>query len=93
MPFELFHTKLCGYYGAMPTVFRHGPYRCFFYSSDGDEPPHVHVEHERKTCKFWLEPLRLARNHGFGAHELNVIRRIIHSHRAIILEAWHEHCG
>jgi hypothetical protein len=43
--------------------------------------------------KFWLDPLNLARNHGFSARELNVIRRIIETHRDIILEAWHEHCG
>lgn len=28
----------------MPTVLRVGPYRFFFYSGDGDEPRHVHVE-------------------------------------------------
>jgi hypothetical protein len=39
----------------VPTVLRLGPYRFFFYSSDGAEPPHVHVEHDEKTCKFWLE--------------------------------------
>ena len=53
----------------------------------------LHVERERRTCKFWLEPVSLARNHGFTARELNVIRRIIEVHRIIILEAWHEHCG
>ena len=70
-----------------------GPYRFFFTSFDCNEPPHVHVERERRTGKFWLEPVSLARNHGFTARELNVIRRIIEVHRIIILEAWHEHCG
>jgi len=69
------------------------PYRFFFTSFDCNEPPHVHVERERRTGKFWLEPVSLARNHGFTARELNVIRRIIEVHRIIILEAWHEHCG
>lgn len=70
-----------------------GPYRFFFTSFDCNEPPHVHVEREERTCKFWLEPLGLARNHGFRARELNLIRRIIQTHRSAILEAWHEHCG
>ena len=70
-----------------------GPYRLFFTSFDCNEPPHVHVERENKTCKFWLEPLRLARTHGFSARELSRIRRIIEKHSAAILEAWHEHCG
>jgi hypothetical protein len=70
-----------------------GPHRFFFTSFDCNEPPHVHVEHEDATCKFWLEPVGLAGSHGFGARELNLIRRIIAAHRAVILEAWHEHCG
>ena len=70
-----------------------GPYRFFFTSFDCNEPAHVHVERENKTCKFWLEPVGLVRSHGFSARELNVIRRIILSHRSSMLEAWHEHCG
>ncbi|MGH7393728.1 MAG: DUF4160 domain-containing protein, partial [Candidatus Rokuibacteriota bacterium] len=38
----------------MPTVLRSGPYRFFFYSGDGGEPPHIHVEREDNTAKFWL---------------------------------------
>jgi hypothetical protein len=45
------------------------------------------------TCKFWLEPLELARNQGFTARELNEIRRMIGSNLVRIKEAWHEHCG
>ena len=54
---------------------------------------HVHVERESSTCKFWLEPIELARSHGFSAHELGVIRRTIRAQRNEILERWHEHCG
>jgi hypothetical protein len=70
-----------------------GPHRFFFTSFDCNEPPHVHVERENKTCKFWLQPLGLARNHGFSARELSSTRRTILAHRTTILEAWHEHCG
>jgi hypothetical protein len=70
-----------------------GPYRLFFTSFDCSEPPHVHAERENRTCKFWLEPLSLARNHGFDARELARIRRLIGVHLTAILEAWREHCG
>ena len=70
-----------------------GPYRFFFTSFDCNEPPHVHVERDRSTCKFWLEPLMLARNHGFAAHELTRIRQIIRQHHEQIMEAWYDHCG
>ena len=34
-----------------------GPFRFFFTSFDCTEPPHIHVERDERTCKFWLEPL------------------------------------
>jgi hypothetical protein len=78
----------------MPRVKRlPRPYRFFFTSFDCNEPPHVHVERQDKTCKFWIEPVGLARSHGFTARELNVIGRLIRTHLTAILEAWYEHCG
>ncbi len=78
----------------MPTI-QHipGPYRLFFYSFDCNESVHVHARRERKTCKFWLDPIELAGNHGFLAGELNVVRRLIETHHDLIMEAWNEHCG
>ncbi len=70
-----------------------GPYGLFFYSFDCNEPKHVHVRRERTVCKFWLEPIELAANHGFTARELNTIRRHVRAHVGQITEAWHEHCG
>ncbi len=78
----------------MPTVKDiSGPYRVFFYSFDCNEPKHVHVQRERIVCKFWLEPVELARNHGFTARELNQVRQMVQSNLARIMEAWNEHCG
>lgn len=78
----------------MPRIQRiPGPYRFFFTSFDCREPSHVHVERDANTCKFWLDPLALARNHGFTAHELTSIRRIIEQHHESIMEAWYAHCG
>jgi Domain of unknown function (DUF4160) len=51
------------------------------------------MERDNKTCKFWIDPIGLARNHGFSARELSAIRRIVEDNRTAILEAWHEHCG
>jgi hypothetical protein len=68
-----------------------GPYRFYFYSFDCNEP--VHVRRERMVCKFWLEPVALAQNHGFSARELNQIREIIQEELTKIQETWREHCG
>lgn len=54
----------------MPTVLRRGPYRFFFYAGDRDEPPHVHIEHEDRQAKFWLDPVRLERSGGFSRAEV-----------------------
>jgi len=70
-----------------------GPYRFFFYGFDCDEPMHVHVQREKMLCKFWLQPMHLARNSGFTPRELNTIRKLIERNSPKILEAWHEHCG
>lgn len=73
----------------MPTIDGiPGPFRFFFYSFDCNEPRHVHVGRDRATCKFWLEPVALAANHGFAAHELSRIRGIILQNRDRIVEAW-----
>jgi len=44
----------------MPTVLSIGPLRFFFYSNEGDEPPHIHVQRDRSLAKFWLTSIRLA---------------------------------
>jgi len=54
---------------------------------------HVHVRRERKVCKFWLEPVALAQNHGFSARELSQIRAIIQEELTKIQETWREHCS
>ncbi|MBA3425845.1 MAG: DUF4160 domain-containing protein, partial [Rubrobacter sp.] len=54
----------------MPTVLRTGPCRFYFYSHEPNEPPHVHVDRDDLSAKFWLEPVSLARNLGFNAREL-----------------------
>ncbi|MGH6926575.1 MAG: DUF4160 domain-containing protein [Propylenella sp.] len=72
----------------MPTVIRIGAYRFFFYSSDADEPPHMHVERDDNVAKFWLDPLRLASGGGFRRAELRDIERIVGENKENLLEAW-----
>ena len=77
----------------MPTVLRIGPYRFFFYSGDGHEPPHIHVERDDMISKFWLDPVRLANSGGFGRAELREIERHVSNNAALLLEAWNEYFG
>ncbi len=77
----------------MPTIFRSGPYRVYFYSHEPNEPPHVHVDRDDLSAKFWLDPIGLARDLGFSAHELRKIQRILADHEEQLLEAWNERFG
>jgi hypothetical protein len=78
----------------MPTVLRHGPYRIYFYSHDlVNEPPHVHVDRDELSAKFWLDPVALGRNLGFSARELRRIERLIDSRQGELMERWFEEYG
>ncbi len=75
----------------MPTVFRFGAYRFFFYSREGNEPAHIHIEAGDKTAKFWLKGAVVAHSDGFSPREVRTLRSIIAEHENAFLEAWHEH--
>ncbi|MBV9243152.1 MAG: DUF4160 domain-containing protein [Acidobacteria bacterium] len=74
----------------MPTVLRVRGYRFFFFSLDGVEPPHIHVEKAERVAKFWLVPPTLARSRGFRSGELREIRAIIEENLGLMLEKWNE---
>ena len=75
----------------MPTVLRIVGFRFFFYSAEGSEPPHIHVEQGDKVAKFWLDPAGLAESHGFRTHEVNRLRLLVIEHRLSFLEARNAH--
>jgi hypothetical protein len=75
----------------MPTIFRHSPYRFFFYSADGGEPPHVHVARDDAVAKYWRDPLRHDHSLGFRPPELRKIPSIIEERRQQLLDAWNEY--
>ena len=77
----------------MPTVMTVSGFRFFFYSMEGSEPPHIHVERDQSTAKFWLDPVQLARSRGFRSHELNRMRALVIEHRITFKEAWDGHFG
>ncbi len=75
----------------MPTILKIGAYRFHFYSDEGNEPPHVHVRSGGYECKFWLEPIALARNKGIAPHDLRVIERLVFEQQKLLREKYHEY--
>lgn len=48
----------------MPTILRWNGYRFYFFSNEGAEPPHIHIDKAGNSAKYWLQPVALARNIG-----------------------------
>jgi len=74
-----------------PAVLRSGPYRFYFVSHDLQEPPHVHVDRDAYSAKFWLDPVALAYNLGYPPRELRRIESIISEHQRELMEAWNDY--
>ena len=77
----------------MPTILRIGPYRLYFYSHEPNEPPHVHIDRDNSSVKFWLEPVSLGNNLGFSAKELRKIQSVVQENKQTLLEAWYGYLG
>jgi hypothetical protein len=73
----------------MPTALLIGPYRFYFYSYDCAEPRHMHVDREKMSAKFLLDPdVSLADNYGFSRKELRGIERIARDNLEKLRNEW-----
>lgn len=77
----------------MPTILRSGPYRLYFYSHEPNEPPHIHIDRDKLSAKYWLTPISLASNLGFSEKELRKILEIVEENQLMFVEAWNEYFG
>lgn len=76
-----------------PTVHREGPFRYFFYSNEGTEPPHIHVEGADGSAKVWIGTGAMASHTGIRPADLARITAIVREHRTQFMEAWNGHFG
>ena len=53
-------------------------------------PTFMWIEDDQ-SAKFWLEPVALARNRGFGPAELLRVHRLVVENRNSLLEKWCEY--
>ena len=75
----------------MPTVLRIRGYRLFFFSLEGNEPPHIHIEKGEATAKIWLQAVEIENNYGFNTREMAQIQRIITENRITLIQSWHDY--
>jgi len=76
----------------MPTVLRIQGFRFFFYSNEGNEPLHVHVEKGDATAKVWLEPeINIAYSVGFSPSDERQLLKIVYENVVLIKQKWNEY--
>lgn len=75
----------------MPTLLWEGPYRFFFYSNEGHEPAHIHVQRDNNLAEFWLQPVSLAAAGRFSAIEIRNIQRLVITNRIQLMEGWNDY--
>lgn len=76
-----------------PTVLRKNAYRLYFYSHEPNEPPHVHIDRDSCSAKFWLQPVALASNLGFKGPELRKLQLLVIENQHCLLEEWYGYFG
>ena len=74
----------------MPTVLRIGAFRFHFYSDEGNESAHIHVENGDGECKFWLDPVVLARSVNISPTDVRKIERLVFEYRIFLMEKYLE---
>lgn len=74
----------------MPTILRFRGFRIGFYSSEPDEPVHVHVHKTGAEAKFWLDPVQLSWSRGFRESDLRELVIVLEENRELLLKAWNE---
>ena len=74
----------------MPTVLRKDGFRFFFFSNEGDEPPHIHIENANGYAKFWLNPPRLSYSKGLKLKQLLKVRNFVEANQGYFNKIWNE---
>jgi hypothetical protein len=76
----------------MPTVLVVEGFRFFFFSNEGFEQPHIHVEKGDGHAKWWLrDPPELAYSEALTPSQLRRVRELVTEYGPTFQEAWHEY--
>ena len=76
----------------MPTILFVMGWRFFFYSSEGNEPIHVHCRKGDMECKYWLDvenfTLEEAYSYNMSNKDKRNVKKIIFEYFEFIESEW-----
>jgi hypothetical protein len=76
----------------MPTVIYLYGWRFFFFSNEGNEPIHIHVEKAEKKAKYWLDVEKTDIQEAFcenlGPRDKREVKKVIFEYFDLIIEEW-----
>lgn len=75
----------------MPTVLRKDGFRFFFFSNEGNEPPHIHAELGDGYAKYWLDPVLLSYSVGLSSRQLLKLRNLVEENQELFKTSWHDY--
>ena len=76
----------------MPVVLRIKGYRFYFFSNEGLEPKHIHVDKAEASGKLWLVPsVEVEYFYGFTTKEMKEAKEIVIDNLELLKNAWDEY--
>jgi hypothetical protein len=76
----------------MPTILFINGWRFFFYSNEGNEPIHIHVQKAEAEAKFWIVidiyEIEEAFSYNLSPADKREIKKLIYLNLDYILEKW-----
>ncbi len=77
----------------MPTVLIKDGFRFFFYSREGNEPPHIHIIGKGGEMKVWLDSLDISKVYNLSPKEQRIVLEIVVSNVETFKKAWENFHG
>lgn len=77
----------------MPTVLVKDGFRFFFYSREGNEPPHIHVIGKGGEMKIWLNNLNIAAAYALSPKEQRIALEIVVMNIELFKTEWEKFHG
>ncbi|MDX1943296.1 MAG: DUF4160 domain-containing protein [Saprospiraceae bacterium] len=82
-----------GYQNGCQLFCENWVFRFFFYSNEGNEPPHVHVEKEKGRGKYWIEPAQKEYMYNFSKQDEKKVDDIVEEEQENFKKKWYEFFG